>query len=165
MICLHLARVCPACHFPHCIASNIWFFETYPTESKEYDQICSWVSTKVLVSSYEETKFPEGFLGPLWMASPASHVALKYDLHPQPMHAHPTTQFLDKKTAYSTFHACVPDNKLGNTFSPRKNVEGGKAALLAGKKTIAPTCDINCKICIGKLLQFCTKNISFALGF
>ena len=29
----------------------------------------------------------------------------------------------------------------------------------------AVVCDINCKICIGKLLKFCTKNISFALVF
>ena len=75
------------------------------------------------------------------------------------------TQFLDKKTVYSTFYACVPDNKLGNTFFLGKNVERGKTVLLAEKKTIASACDINCKICIEKLLKFYAKNISFALFF
>jgi len=41
MCCLHLARVCPACHSTHCSASNNWCCEPYPTESEEYDQICT----------------------------------------------------------------------------------------------------------------------------
>jgi len=39
-----------------------WFFEPYHIESKEYDQICTYESLGLL---YEETKFPEGFSGPL----------------------------------------------------------------------------------------------------
>jgi len=50
MCCLHLTRVCPACHFSHCNASKNWFCDALRTQLKEGQQTCSVESSDLLES-------------------------------------------------------------------------------------------------------------------
>ena len=50
-------------------------------------------------------------------------------------------------------------------FSTKKWGKGINGTFGEKTKTSGPSCDVNCKIYIGNLLKFYTKNISFALVF